>query len=50
MQNFARVKSSNVVSILVNKSKEFDRIRSSEKERMVDALALDADEGRGKLR
>ena len=25
MQNFARVKSSNVVSILVNKSKEFDR-------------------------
>ena len=50
MQNFARVKSSNVVSILVNKSKEFDRIRSSEKERMVDALALDADEGRDKLR
>ena len=50
MQNFARVKSSNVVSILVNKSKEFDRIRSSEKERMVDGLALDADEGRGKLR
>ena len=26
------------------------RIRSSEKERMVDALALDADEGRDKLR
>ena len=26
------------------------KIRSSEKERMVDALALDADEGRGKLR
>ena len=33
-----------------NKSRNSMKIRSSEKERMVDALALDADEGRGKLR
>ena len=31
-------------------TKKNRRIRSSEKERMVDALALDADEGRDKLR
>ena len=30
--------------------KNSTKIRSSEKERMVDALALDADEGRDKLR
>ncbi len=36
--------------LLVNKSRNSIEIRSSEKERMVDALALDADEGRGKLR
>ena len=49
MQYFAKVKSSNVVSFYLT-IKEFDNLRSSEKERMVDALALDADEGRGKLR
>ena len=38
------------IIILVNKSRNSIEIRSSEKERMVDALALDADEGRGKLR
>ena len=48
------------VSILPNKGKGedirsvleelLDCVGSSEKERMVDALALDADEGRGKLR
>ena len=50
MCNLARFKSFLFVCINLFKNQEFDEIRSSEKERMVDALALDADEGRDKLR
>lgn len=45
-------KTKNIILIIQNirEPRKSTKIRSSEKERMVDALALDADEGRDKLR